>query len=57
MGVTEIFSETAELSGILDSNERLRVSDVIHKAVIEINEVGTEAAVATGIFYYTVIVL
>lgn len=50
MGVTEIFSETAELSGILDSNERLRVSDVMHKAVIEINEVGTEAAVATGIF-------
>lgn len=49
MGVTEIFSETAELSGILDSVEQLKVSDVIHKAVIEIDEVGTVAAAASGI--------
>lgn len=48
MGITEIFSDSANLRGILDSGEQLRVSDVVHKAVIEIDEKGSEAAAATG---------
>lgn len=50
MGVIEIFSETAELKNILDSVEHLKVSDVIHKAVIEIDEVGSVAASASGMY-------
>lgn len=48
MGITEVFSDTANLNGLLDSGEQLKVSDVIHKAVIEINEKGSESAAATG---------
>lgn len=41
--MTEIFSNNASLGGLLDSNEPLEVSDVIHKAFIEVTEKGTEA--------------
>lgn len=46
--MSDIFSSSAELNGILASGENLAVSDVIHKAFIEIDETGTEAAEATG---------
>lgn len=50
MGISNMFSSTADLRGILNTNtsESLHVSEVIHKAVIEINEKGSEAAAATG---------
>lgn len=47
--MVEMFdANKADFSGILETKEQLYVSDVIHKASIEINEYGSEAA-ATSI--------
>lgn len=46
--VTEIFSNHANMSGMLDQNKPVWVKDIIHKAKLEINEKGAKAAAATG---------
>ncbi|KFQ70387.1 Alpha-1-antichymotrypsin, partial [Phaethon lepturus] len=48
MGITEVFSSNADLSGI-SSSRNLQVSQAIHKALLEVDEAGTEAAGATVI--------
>ncbi|NXG65095.1 AACT protein, partial [Hemiprocne comata] len=48
MGITEVFSSNADLSGI-SGRHGLHVSEAIHKAVLEVGESGTEAAGATAI--------
>lgn len=46
--MTDMFADTANFSDLLMSSEQLHVSNVVHKASIEVNEDGAEAAAATG---------
>ncbi|XP_051006801.1 serine protease inhibitor A3F-like [Acomys russatus] len=48
LGIREVFSSQADLSRIT-GDKNLHVSQVVHKAVMDVAEKGTEAAAATGI--------
>lgn len=51
MGISKIFAHDADLSGLLEENDAgspLKVSQVIHRAIIEVNEHGSSAAATTG---------
>ncbi|CAO2587389.1 Serine protease inhibitor A3C, partial [Lemmus lemmus] len=47
LGIRELFSKQADLSGITGTKD-LSISQVVHKAVLDVAETGTEAAAATG---------
>ena len=48
MGLGTAFSDAADFSGMTGNND-LKIDEAIHKAFVEVNEEGTEAAAATGI--------
>ena len=48
LGLTEAFSDHADFSGITEA-EPLRIGAVAHKAYIDVDEHGTEAAAATAV--------
>ncbi|XP_038192394.1 serine protease inhibitor A3N-like [Arvicola amphibius] len=48
LGIRELFSMQADLSRITGT-KNLSVSQVVHKAVLDVGETGTEAAAATGV--------
>ncbi len=55
LGVAEAFSRRADFSGITEA-ERLRISAVAHKAYVDVDEKGTEAAAATAVVFHAMAV-
>ncbi|XP_055949832.1 leukocyte elastase inhibitor-like isoform X1 [Argiope bruennichi] len=49
LGLGNMFRNGANFTGMVQ-NERVRVSHVMHKALVEVNEEGTVAAAATGVY-------
>ncbi|XP_039110497.1 kallistatin [Hyaena hyaena] len=49
LGFVDVFSQKADLSGITEER-KLQVSKSFHKAILEVDEAGTQAAAATGSF-------
>ena len=53
MGMKKAFTSNANFSGMGGEPGELALSDVIHKAFVDVNEEGTEAAAATAVILAT----
>lgn len=49
MGLATAFSDAADFTGMAPKEELIQLAEAFHKAFIEVNEKGTEAAAATAI--------
>lgn len=49
LGMPKAFSDDADFSGISTENKTLHIDEVVHKAVLKVDEQGAEAAAATGV--------
>ncbi|KAL2789532.1 plasma serine protease inhibitor preproprotein [Daubentonia madagascariensis] len=47
LGISEVFTSLADLSGI-SNYSNIQVSEMVHKAMVEVDESGTKAAAASG---------
>ena len=50
LGLKHAFSDEADFS-FMDPHRTVKISSVIHKAIIEVNEEGAEAAAATAVVF------
>ena len=49
LGLKEAFNQNANFSGVTDTPEGIFIHEVIHKAFVDVNEEGTEAAAVTAV--------
>lgn len=47
IGISEVFTSSADLSG-LTNHSNVQISEMVHRAVVEVDESGAKAAAATG---------
>jgi serine protease inhibitor len=50
MGMPIAFSNAADFSAITKRKEGLKLSGIIHKTIVKVNEWGTEAAAVSGVY-------
>lgn len=49
LGMAKAFSDTADFTGMSTEDKTLHIDEVVHKAVLKVDEQGAEAAAATGV--------
>lgn len=52
IGVGDLFQNSANFSTLVGANETISFSEATHKAKVQVNEEGTEAAAATAFMGY-----